>query len=58
MQGVTVGSRDAFEDMVRAIELHRIKPPIDDKRYGFGEVAEAIGAISAGRHFGKICIEF
>lgn len=58
LQGVTVGSRDALEDMVRAIELHRVKPPIDDKRYAFDEVADAIGAIAAGRHFGKICIEF
>jgi NADPH:quinone reductase-like Zn-dependent oxidoreductase len=58
MQGVTVGSREALEDMVRAIELHRVKPPIDDKRYAFDEVADAIRAMSSGRHFGKICIEF
>jgi NADPH:quinone reductase-like Zn-dependent oxidoreductase len=58
LQGVTLGSRDAFEDMVRAIDRHRLKPPIDDKRYGFTEVADAIRAIAAGRHFGKICLEF
>jgi NADPH:quinone reductase-like Zn-dependent oxidoreductase len=58
LQGVTLGSRDMFEDMVRAIELHRLEPAIDDKRYGFDQVAEAIGAIAQGRHFGKICIEF
>jgi NADPH:quinone reductase-like Zn-dependent oxidoreductase len=58
LQGVTVGSRDALEDMVRAIELHRVKPPIDDKRYAFDQVADAIGALATGRHFGKICIEF
>jgi NADPH:quinone reductase-like Zn-dependent oxidoreductase len=58
MQGVTLGSRDAFEDMVRAIELHRVTPPIDDRRYAFSEVADAIRAMTAGRHFGKICIEF
>jgi NADPH:quinone reductase-like Zn-dependent oxidoreductase len=44
--------------MVRAIETHRLRPPIDSKVYRFGEVAEAIRAIPAGRHFGKICVEF
>jgi|SRR6185437_10594632 len=58
LQGVTLGSREAFEDMVRAIETHRLRPPIDDKVYRFGEVADAIRAIPAGRHFGKICVEF
>lgn len=58
LQGVTLGSRDAFEDMVRAIDLHGVKPPIDEKRYAFDEVADAIRAIATGRHFGKICIEF
>jgi NADPH:quinone reductase-like Zn-dependent oxidoreductase len=58
LQGVTLGSREAFEDMVRAIELHGAKPPIDEKRYGFEEVADAIRAIATGRHFGKICLEF
>ena len=58
LQGVTLGSRDMFEDMVRAIDLHGIKPPIDEKRYAFGEVATAIAAIAEGRHFGKIGISF
>jgi NADPH:quinone reductase-like Zn-dependent oxidoreductase len=58
LQGVTLGSREAFEDMVRAVETHRLKPPIDDKIYRFDAVADAIRAIPAGRHFGKICIEF
>ena len=58
LQGVTLGSRDALEDMVRAIDLHRLRPPIDEKRYAFTEVADAIRAIAAGRHFGKIGIAF
>lgn len=56
--GVTLGSRAAFEDMVRAIELHRLAPAIDERRYRFTEVAAAVAAIEEGRHFGKICIEF
>jgi NADPH:quinone reductase-like Zn-dependent oxidoreductase len=58
LQGVTLGSRDQFEEMVRAIDLHGVKPPIDDKRYAFDEVADAIRAIGSGQHFGKIVIEF
>jgi len=58
LQGVTLGSRNAFEEMVRAIELAGVKPPIDARRYAFAEVADAIRAIAEGRHFGKICIEF
>jgi NADPH:quinone reductase-like Zn-dependent oxidoreductase len=58
LQGVTLGSRDMFEDMVRAIDLHGIQPPVDEKRYAFDEVAAAIAAIAQGRHFGKICIAF
>jgi NADPH:quinone reductase-like Zn-dependent oxidoreductase len=58
LQGVTTGSRDMFEDMVRAIERHRLEPAIDERRYSFDDTAAAIAAITAGQHFGKICIAF
>jgi NADPH:quinone reductase-like Zn-dependent oxidoreductase len=58
LQGVTVGSRDMFEDMVRAIDLHRMRPVIDDTVYGFGDVAEALRRLPEGRHFGKIALSF
>jgi len=58
LQGVTLGSREMFEDMVRAIEAHRLEPPIDEKVYAFDEVADAIRSIPVGRHFGKICVAF
>lgn len=58
LQGVTVGSRDAFEDMVRAIAWHRLEPAIDERGYAFAEAGAAIAAIAQGRHFGKICIAF
>jgi NADPH:quinone reductase-like Zn-dependent oxidoreductase len=58
LQGVTLGSRDMFEDMVRAIERHRLAAPIDSRRYAFEAVADAIGAIARGDHFGKICLVF
>src|SRR5665213_508689 len=53
----TCGSREMFEDMVRAIDHHGIKPAIDDKVYAFTEVADALRALQQGNHFGKICLE-
>ena len=58
LQGVTVGSRDLFEDMVRAMELHRTEPPVDARLFAFEEVGEAIKALPAGQHFGKVCSRF
>lgn len=58
MQGVTVGSRELFEDMVRAMELWRTAPPVDDSLFAFEQVGEAITALPAGRHFGKVCVRF
>jgi NADPH:quinone reductase-like Zn-dependent oxidoreductase len=58
LQGVTVGGRDVFEDMVRALELHQTQPPIDERRFAFEEVGEAIKALPAGRHVGKVCSRF
>ena len=58
LQGVTVGSRELFEDMVRAMELHGTEPPVDERRFAFEGVAEAIKALPAGQHFGKVCSRF
>ena len=58
LQAITVGSRDRFEDMVKAMELHRAQPPIDDARFAFEDVGEAIKALPEGRHFGKLCCGF
>jgi NADPH:quinone reductase-like Zn-dependent oxidoreductase len=58
LQGVTVGSRDLFEEMVRAIELHGTVPPVDERLFAFEEVGEAIKVLPAGQHFGKVCSRF
>jgi NADPH:quinone reductase-like Zn-dependent oxidoreductase len=58
LQGVTLGPRSAFEDMVQAIELNDLRPEIDGRRYGFAEAGAAVAAIEGGTHFGKICITF
>jgi NADPH:quinone reductase-like Zn-dependent oxidoreductase len=52
----TCGSREMFEDMVRAIDTHGLKPAIDDKVYAFSEVADALRALQQSKHFGKICL--
>jgi NADPH:quinone reductase-like Zn-dependent oxidoreductase len=58
LQGITVGSRDLFDDMVKAIDFHGIEPPVDENLFDFDAVSEAIKSIPAGRHFGKICSSF
>lgn len=57
LQGVTVGSRDGFEAMCRAIAAHRIRP-VADRVYRFAEAPAAFAAFAEGRHFGKICIGY
>lgn len=57
LQGLSVGSREMFEDMCRAIEKHRINPVVD-KLYPFTEVRAAFEAMKAGEHFGKIVLTF
>ncbi len=58
LQGVTVGCRELFEDMVGAMELWQTRPPVDDSVFAFEQVGEAITALPAGRHFGKVCVRF
>ncbi|MBI1198423.1 MAG: zinc-binding dehydrogenase [Phenylobacterium sp.] len=57
LQGLSVGSRDMFEAMCRAIELHRIEPVVD-KVFPWIEAKAAFAAMAAGEHFGKIVLEF
>jgi NADPH:quinone reductase-like Zn-dependent oxidoreductase len=57
VQGLSVGSRDMFEAMCRAIELHGIRPVVD-KVFPWTEAAAAFAAMQAGQHFGKIVLEF
>ena len=57
MQGLSVGSREAFEAMCRAIEQHRIQPVVD-KTFPWTEAKAAFQAMQAGEHFGKIVLRF
>lgn len=55
MQGIYVGSRAMFKDMLRAIELHGLKPVID-QTFSFNEAPAAYWAMAQAQHFGKIVI--
>lgn len=54
---VTVGSRNDFEDMNRAIAFHKIQPIID-RQFGFDELPDALRYLQTGKQFGKIVISF
>jgi len=56
MQGISVGSRDDFEAMNRAIDLHKIDPVVDTVM-PFDVGRAAFDHMEAGKHFGKICID-
>jgi len=55
MQGITVGSRKDFNNMVRAITQNRLHPVID-RIFAFNEIRLALEYLSSGQHFGKITI--
>lgn len=58
LQGVAVGSRDLFEAMNDALALRKVKPPIDDARFPFDGLEDALRAFPEGRHFGKVVCAF
>jgi len=55
LQGVSVGHRDSFEAMLRALEQHKVKPVVD-RVFEFEALKEAMTYLKSGAHFGKICI--
>ena len=54
---IRVGSRADFENMNRAIAVHRVHPVIDS-RFPFECLPDALRHLQSGRHFGKIVIDF
>ncbi len=57
MEGVTCGSREQFEAMLRAIDQHRLRPALDEQVFGLDELPAAFAHMREGRHFGKIVVE-
>ncbi len=58
LHGITVGSRDAFQHMIRAMELHATKPAVNDWQFEFEGLGDALLSLPKGEHFGKIVCEF
>lgn len=57
VQGVSVGSRDMYDSMCRAMALHQIHPVID-RTLPWTDAAHAIDEMAEGSHFGKIVLTF
>ncbi len=57
LQGISVGNRDSFEAMARAVARHKMKPVVD-KIFGFDELRPALDYLATSSHCGKICIRF
>jgi NADPH:quinone reductase-like Zn-dependent oxidoreductase len=55
LQGIFVGSRAMFEDMLQAIAVAQLKPVID-KVFEFDAAREAMQYMKSGAHFGKVVI--
>lgn len=56
INGIFVGSRRMFSDMLQAMVAHRIQPVID-KRFSFADAPAALAHMEQGAHFGKIVIQ-
>jgi NADPH:quinone reductase-like Zn-dependent oxidoreductase len=57
MIGISVGSREQFDGMTKAMDGWKLKPVVD-KVYPVGQVQDALKLMQAGGHFGKICLKF
>lgn len=57
MQGIVVGHKSGFKDMVQAFEKNRIKPLID-KSFNFDDFIGALEHLRSGNHMGKITVNF
>ena len=57
LQGVTVGHRDGFEAMLRAMAQHKLRPIIG-KTLAFGELKVAMGELAKPTGLGKTIIRF
>lgn len=55
-RGLLLGTRDQFVEMNRFIEEKGIKPVVDDKVFGFGDVKEAFRYLEHQKHFSKVCV--
>lgn len=57
LRGITVGNRQQFAEMNRAIALHRLQPVISEV-FGFAQLPRALQTLQAAGHIGKLCFDF
>lgn len=57
LQGVTVGHRDGFEAMLRAMAQHTVRPVLGET-FTFEDLKNAMDHLRSGGHFGKTLIQF
>jgi NADPH:quinone reductase-like Zn-dependent oxidoreductase len=57
LQGIFVGSRRMFEDMLRAVEASQLQPVVD-RVFPFDQAVDALKHLESGAHFGKVVIGF
>jgi NADPH:quinone reductase-like Zn-dependent oxidoreductase len=55
VQGITVGDRDSFEAMNRAISANGLRPVLD-RTFPLAEGRAALEYLESGAHFGKVCL--
>ncbi len=56
IQGILVGHKDGFEQLLKALEKGRVKPVVD-RVFPFNEAPDAFNYLSNAGHLGKVCIE-
>ncbi|HTP77268.1 MAG TPA: NAD(P)-dependent alcohol dehydrogenase [Rhizomicrobium sp.] len=57
LHGISVGSREQFDQMASNMAKWSMKPVVD-RAFAFSEVPEALKLMQAGGHFGKIAIRY
>jgi NADPH:quinone reductase-like Zn-dependent oxidoreductase len=57
ISGITVGSHQHQRDMIKAVEVHDLKPVVDSS-YALADLAQAFRHQESQTHFGKICVHF
>jgi NADPH:quinone reductase-like Zn-dependent oxidoreductase len=56
LEGVTCGSLEQFQNMLRSIDQHKLRPALDEKLFSLDELPAAFEYMRNGKHFGKIAI--
>ncbi|KQU83346.1 NADPH:quinone oxidoreductase [Mesorhizobium sp. Root102] len=56
ISGISIGSRADQQDMIRAIEINRLKPVVD-RHFPLEDIATAFAHYESQKHFGKVCLD-